>query len=110
MKGVKGFQKGISTNPNGRPKGSENIASGKVREAWQNLLLENLPQLTKDFKALEGKDRLNIAVKISQFILPRLQSLEIENYPEWADLLRLTPEERAIEMMRLKNKIENEPD
>jgi len=59
---------------------------------------------------LKPKERLEMAIKMSHFILPKLQSIEIENYPEWADLLRLTPEERAIEMMRLKNKIENEPD
>jgi len=70
--------------------------------------LDNLSQLTKDFKALEGKDRLNIAVKISQFILPRLQSLEIENFPDWSQLIIMTKDERMTEIIRLKKQIESD--
>lgn len=101
------FEPGQSGNLNGRPKGSENIASGKVRELWQNLLLDNLSQLTKDFKALEGKDRLNIAVKISSFILPKLQSIEIQEYPQWLELVSMPKEDRLAEITRLKQEIEN---
>jgi len=104
------WARGISGNSAGRKPGKENIVSGKVRELWKNLLLENIDQLTKDFTALEPKDRLNIAVKISNFILPKLQAIETESYPDWSELLLLTPEERAKEMMKLKNKIENEKD
>lgn len=97
-----------SANPNGRPKGSENVASGKVRELWRNLLVENIEILRKDFLELDGKDRLNIAVKISNFILPRLQSIEVSNYPDWSELLIMTPEERIKEIIRLKMEIESD--
>jgi len=73
----------------------------------QILLQFSLP-IYKDFKALDPKDRLNIAVKISNFMLPRLQSVEIDNYPEWTELIMLTSEDRANEIMRLKEEIENE--
>ncbi len=96
-----------SANPNGRPKGSENVASGKVRELWRNLLVENIEILRKDFLELDGKDRLNIAVKISSFILPKLQSIEIQEYPQWLELVSMPKEDRLAEITRLKQEIEN---
>jgi len=102
------FGKGHSGNPNGRPRGSENVATGKVRALWQSLMLENMDQLREDIKQLEPKDRLNIALKISNFILPRLQHVEIGNYPDWAEMMELTAEERTSEMIRLKQQIQND--
>jgi len=106
MKGLKGFQKGISGNPNGRKRGSENLATGTVRSLWQDLMTENIDQFKEDFKTLKPEKRLELAVKMSGFILPRLQSLEIDNFPEWAELVMLSPEERASEIIKLKKEIE----
>lgn len=102
------FNKGESGNPTGRPKGTENAATGQVRALWKDLMLENIEVLKEDFKALEPKERLAAAIKISNFILPRLQSIEIGNYPDWAELLELTPEERASEIIQLKKQIESD--
>ena len=100
------YQKGQSGNLNGRPRGSENLATGRVRSLWQDLMTENIDQLKEDFKTLKPKERLELAVKMSGFILPRLQSIEIDNYPEWAELVMLSPEDRASEIIRLKKEIE----
>ena len=100
------FNKGESGNPTGRPKGTENAATGLVRALWKDLMLENIEVLKEDFKALEPKERLAVAVKISNFILPRLQSIESSNYPDWAELLMLPPEERTQEILKLKREIE----
>ena len=96
MKGVKGFLKGQSGNPNGRPKGAENIVTGQIRSLWQDLMTENVDQLKSDFKTLKPKERLDMAIRMTHFLVPKLQSIEIDSYPEWEKLLRLTPEARAI--------------
>jgi len=104
------YRKGESGNLAGRPQGTENIATGQVRKLWSDLVLENIDQLKKDFRELKPKDRLSVAVKLSNYLLPRLQSIQYDVYPEWADLLRLTEEERASELIRLKKKVQNNED
>ncbi len=102
------FKPGKSGNLNGRPKGSPNVSTGRIRALWQDLMTENMDQLREDFQTLKPKERLELAVKMSHFLLPKLQSIEISNYPDWAEFVMLTPEERAEEIIRLKQQIEDE--
>jgi len=46
-------------------------------------------------------------VKISSFILPKLQSIEIQEYPQWLELVSMPKEDRLAEITRLKQEIEN---
>jgi len=108
MKGIKGFQKGVVTNSTGRKKGSSNVVTGRIRSLWEDMMVENIDQLKEDFQGLKPKERIEMAIRMSQFLLPKLQSIEIESYPEWAELIMLTPEERGKEIMNLKDKIEND--
>jgi len=102
------FSKGISGNPEGRKKGVENLATGKVRELFQSLITDNISRLKKDFDSLTAKERLEMSIKMAHFILPKLQSIDIDNYPEWATLLLLSPEERSQEIIKLKKELDNE--
>jgi len=108
MKGVKGFQKGESGNIAGRKIGSTNVVTGRIRSLWQDMMTENIDQLKEDFQTLKPKERLDMAIRMTHFLVPKLQSIEIENYPDWAELLMMTPKERTKEIMRLKNRIEND--
>jgi len=110
MKGIKGFQKGVVTNSTGRKKGSSNVVTGRIRSLWEDMMVENIDQLKEDFQTLKPKERLDMAIRMTHFLVPKLQSIEIDSYPEWEKLLRLTPEARAREMMKLKEEIENEED
>ena len=79
-----------------------------MRGLWQDIMTENIDQLKKDFKTLKPKERLDLAVKMSNFLLPRLQSIEIENYPDWSQLIIMTKDERMTEIIRLKKQIESD--
>jgi len=82
MKGKKGFQKGVVTNSTGRKKGSSNVVTGRIRSLWEDMMVENIDQLKEDFQTLKPKERLELAVKVSQFILPKLQRQVMEIDPE----------------------------
>lgn len=60
----------------GRPKGAKNKSSVKVREAFSDLLNDNLPQLKEDIRELEAKDRVKILLDIAKFVIPTLRSQE----------------------------------
>jgi len=62
---------------NGRPKGTPNKATNKVRRAFQNLIEGNLEQIEKDLKTLTAKDRIQAIQGLAKFVLPQLKALEI---------------------------------
>lgn len=76
------LKKGQTANPNGRPQGAQNKATGQIRAAFQQLIENNLQQLEADIKALEAKDRISLLIKISEFVLPKLQSMDITSQLE----------------------------
>lgn len=47
-----------------------------IRERFQNILTDNLEQLTKDLQELEPKDRIKFILEITRFVLPTLKSIE----------------------------------
>jgi len=63
------FKKGKSGNPNGRPKGSKNLTTEQIRDAFQALIESSLPDIQKWLKQV-AKDN-------SDFILPKLQRTEL---------------------------------
>ena len=64
-------------NTEGRPKGTPNKATAEVRKAFQSLVENNLPQLEKDLKQLEPRERINAILGIAKFVLPQLKATEI---------------------------------
>ncbi len=75
---------------------------------FRNLVEEFIPILKKDLSSMDSRDRVNAIIKLSNFVLPKLQSIQINEMPEIAELLMLTPEERKLEILRLKREIKNE--
>ena len=74
------FKKGKSGNPNGRPKGSKNLTTEQIRDAFQALIESSLPDIQKWLKQV-AKDNpekaLSIVERYSDFILPKLQRTEL---------------------------------
>ena len=87
------FEKGQSGNENGRPKGSSNKSTAKVRKAYTKLLEDNLEQLKNDFKELEPKDRIKLFLDLSKYVIPQLKQTEFTGEIEQTITKELTAEE-----------------
>ncbi len=66
----------------GRSAGTPNKATAEVREKFSLLLENNFDKMQKDIDLLEPKDRLNVLIQISKFVLPTLQSIDLDNTNE----------------------------
>ncbi len=70
------FKKGHN-KATGRPKGSSNKATSKVRDSFTKLLEDNLEQLKSDFKELEPKDRIKLFLDLSKYVVPQLKQTDV---------------------------------
>ncbi len=73
------FKKGESGNPQGRKLGSQNKATGSVRNAVQKFVDNNILQLQEEYDQLTPVDKLNFLEKLLKFVLPTLKSVELSN-------------------------------
>jgi hypothetical protein len=62
---------GQTNNPNGRPKGTPNKTTSEIRNIFQLLLEQNLKQMKSDIRSLEPKQRIDVLLKLTEFILPK---------------------------------------
>lgn len=88
-----GLKKGMTNNPNGRPRGKPNKSTDELREIVQKFLEDNLETMQKDYDSLKPVERLAFIEKLFKHVLPApLQELE-----------RLTDEQLDELITRLKN-------
>ena len=73
-----GLPKGRTNNPAGRKTGTPNRSTAEIKTAIQNLLDSNIERMEKDLQELTPKERLQVLLKLSDFILPRVQSVAPE--------------------------------
>jgi len=69
----KGFK---GTRQIGRTPGSKNKTTAEIRELFKELLERNLETIQSDLEELEPKDRLNILMQLSKFVIPQLRSID----------------------------------
>lgn len=60
----------------GRKSGSENLATKEVREYFNMLIKDRYDQLAEDLDRLKPRDRWEVIIRLSQFVLPKLQQVE----------------------------------
>jgi hypothetical protein len=100
------IQKGQILPGAGRPKNSQNRTTSEIRAAFQQLVSNNIDTLQSDLESMEPEKRVSYIIKLSEFILPKLQSLSIDNqfeieYKHLEALLSKAPEQ-AIEAITAK--------
>lgn len=92
------FEKGISGNPEGRPKGATNRTSTQLREMITDFLENNFEKIVNDFTELKPKDRVKLYCDLLQYGLPRLQGVQLET-----DFERLPDDQLQAIIEGLKN-------
>ncbi len=79
-------QKGVTNNPNGRPKGSKNKVNIELREEIAEFLRYNWPIIKRDFHDLESAQRISVFEKMLQYALPKMSSMDMQtNYEQLTD-------------------------
>lgn len=73
------FEKGRKKT-GGRQKGTPNKAPTPVKSIITNILTEysNSGQMKEDFDKLDPKDRMAIAEKLSQYVMPKIQAVSVD--------------------------------
>lgn len=67
------FQPGNSGNSKGRPKGTKNRSTQEMRESIHGLISSNFSKrkIAEDLSALEPKYRLQVFLKLLDFVVPK---------------------------------------
>ena len=74
------WEKGVSGNPNGRPKGSGNKTTTKIKEAYQMLVEGNLDNMTEwlgEVAENDPKEAMMLMLKLSEYVIPKLARQEV---------------------------------
>ena len=71
------YEKG-KTKTGGRAKGTPNVVNRDLRDIVRELIEDNADRIRKDLNALEPRDRVNAWLKLTEFILPKLQRSELK--------------------------------
>lgn len=71
---------GESPNPAGRPEGSKNKATQKIRIAYQKLTEDNLENMSRWLEAIAAdspKEAMDMMIKLSEYVIPKMARTEI---------------------------------
>lgn len=74
------FEKGKSGNPTGRPPGAKDKAKEEIRDMYRQAIENNLPNVETWVKIIADEypaKALELMLKLSEFCLPKLKSIEI---------------------------------
>lgn len=102
------FQKGHKKF-GGRKKGVGNKTNVEIRMRIHNILEDNWSTLEEDLKELPRKDRINTIIKLMDFVVPKLNKLDINEGPSIDSLISMNNKERERRIQILQEKLGIEP-
>lgn len=70
------FEKGISGNPEGRPRGSRNRITAELQERIGSFLIENITKLQQEYDQLSPSEKLRFITSLLQYVVPRVRDIE----------------------------------
>jgi hypothetical protein len=73
-----GLHKGRTNNPNGRPKGTPNKGTKEIREILNKIVSSELEGLSDRLDELNTKERLQVLIKMMPYVLPKVESDNLE--------------------------------
>lgn len=74
------WEKGVSGNPQGRPKGAGNKVTNKIKVAYQMLMEDNLENMTEwlgEVAERNPKEAMELMLKLSEYVIPKLARQEV---------------------------------
>lgn len=77
--------KGITNNPNGRPKGTPNKANANLKNTINGIVERQFETLESDLEQLDARDKINFVLKLIEYVLPKQREQKI-NFNEMSDL------------------------
>ena len=83
-KGKKGFEKGVSGNPNGRAKGSPNRTTKEAKELLELIMFGQLDNMNDALNKLYEKDQsryLDACSKLFTYVLPKKTDITSDDKP-----------------------------
>ncbi len=60
----------------GRIKGTPNKVTKEIRESYQLLIEKSLDRLESDLMELTPKERIEVLIKLSEYVVPKLNKIE----------------------------------
>jgi len=108
---AKGPGKGKTNNPNGRPMGKPNKTTSAIKEAYRQLIEDNLDNLTKWLKQIAASNpekAIYILADLSEYVIPKLARTDLTtgDEPIKQDLTIIVDNsETAKEFQRMKDEL-----
>lgn len=93
------FQKNQSGNPNGRPSGKVNKVTSEVKSIIEDLIHNNIMNFKSDMAELKPIERIGILIKLLPYVVPKLESIQVEYEKEEKKKSIVETIEEAIEKM-----------
>tara|TARA_B110000238_G_C15836905_1_gene315222 strand:- start:240 stop:539 length:300 start_codon:yes stop_codon:yes gene_type:complete len=88
------WKKGQSGNPGGRPEGSKNKSTQKIRESIQLIVENNIESIQDSLDLMNPKDKMKFILDLMKLVLPALR-------PE--DEIQILSEKPSIDYRTLFN-------